>query len=224
MSSVASGWKVRSIQSTPAAGGFDLIPGKPLYLAIFQFDATSFDIGVTRVVMLDLKTFQKERRQLRTLSGREFCRAFTNSRYRRQDSKMPQVVSFAMAAAALLTLGFVIRLNSEKETAKQAQADAGREAERAVAAECEARTAQAAAEAEKLAARRALAKAQFAVADQAYRQRNWIEAGRRLDEIDPALRDASWRYLKAQADETIEASRAALGDGYRGWAPRRCQA
>ncbi len=115
-----------------------------------------------------------------------------------------KLLSATLVGVVILTLVFVVQLNLQKEAAESARGVAEQETARAVAAEGEARKAQARAEAQELETRKALARAQFTVADQAYRNRNWAEAVHLLDQIDPEVRGASWRYLKYQANTTLQ--------------------
>jgi serine/threonine protein kinase/WD40 repeat protein len=102
--------------------------------------------------------------------------------------KRHRVVSALLAVLLVASVGFVLRVMASERKAQKSAAEATESAGKA-------RLAEAVAQREKEATRQALAGAQIALADAAYRDGDANALRRRLEECPPDLRDSTWRYL-----------------------------
>jgi WD40 repeat protein len=137
-------------------------------------------------------------------TGAEQAGLFTQLRLLVQRHKREFAVGFAAwLIITALAVWFVINLRAKERRAIAGEQKAVSEAERATAAEKVA--------VEKgEAARRALAKAQIALADSAFRNADLPGLLQALEGCPPDLRDQSWQYLAAKRDaslRTVEISR-----------------
>ena len=142
-----------------------------------------------------------------------------------------KTLAAAAALVVLLTVGFLAKVMASERKALESAAVAQTNEAKAVAAEKAALTneakaveAEKAALAEKELTRRALAKAQTAVADAALRELDTVAARTALLTVPEDLRDTSWDYLRARSDTSLATLRSLNSPVIRGVAPHPKQA
>lgn len=128
----------------------------------------------------------------------EFVRAHPNSRMYRlrklvKRNKLVYTMGTLVAVALLLGVSLSATQASRATQAEREQSQLRDMAERSGRKAYE----------EKEAARRALAKAQIALADAAFRDRDGIAMQAALKEVPEDLRDSSWRYLAGKSDMSV---------------------
>ncbi|MDF1754102.1 MAG: serine/threonine-protein kinase [Verrucomicrobiales bacterium] len=102
----------------------------------------------------------------------------------------------AFMLIVVLTGGFLIKVNAEKDAALAAESIAEAESEKARAAE-------ALAVQEREVANQALAKSQIELAEKEFERGKFVESQRILDATPANYRDANWRFLQAQSHDFI---------------------
>ena len=107
-----------------------------------------------------------------------------------------KALSAAVSLIVVLTIGFMGKVVSSERKATQSAASALAEAGRARAAEERARQ-------NERGMRGAFAQAAVALADAALREANGLAMQAALDGVPADLRDATWHYLRSQADTSI---------------------
>jgi serine/threonine protein kinase/WD40 repeat protein len=141
-----------------------------------------------------------------------------------------KTLAVAATLVILLSATFLFKvLESERkanQNAELASANAREAATNAAIAEAEAEratTAEKAALEEKEATRQALAKAQVALAEAAYRERDGIGMRTSLGKVPPDLRDADYDYLNLRIDTSLASLRAQSGNPIVAAAPNPAQ-
>jgi serine/threonine protein kinase/WD40 repeat protein len=128
----------------------------------------------------------------------EFVRAHPNSRVYRlrklvKRNKLVYTMGTLVAVALLIGVSFSATQASRATRAEHEQSQLRDMAEKNGRKAHE----------EKEAARRALAKAQIALADAAFRDRDGVAMRAALEEVPENLRDSSWRYLREKSDMSV---------------------
>jgi len=106
-----------------------------------------------------------------------------------------KALTTAASLIVLLTIGFLFKVNAEKQAALAAEARANQKADEAAQASEAAKAAEAVATRERETARQALAKSQLDLAEKEF------ERGKFVDGTPESFRDANWRFLRAHSHD-----------------------